>query len=271
MPWLAPIGTPMDNGPIESQVPIWQSIRASRSLGSAFTRGSACVSIESPFKRLGIGVRMRLARAQALDAMVDGADAGRKPQPFGRVQGHGGIEDHGARHHQIMAQHFLDLGALVGDAGQRAELAAGDGRRDADLAHRRCRHRRHHAPACPDPVDVIDGATSLARQICTALAPSVIEPPPTVTIRSALAARACSAAAMTASRGVCGGIASKVAAQRAPRLLRIFSISSVSRLRVPLTIRNARLARRRSICSTTASAAGRPKTTSSMAPKTTRP
>ena len=84
--------------------------------------------------------------------------------------------------------------------------------------------------------------TSLARQSCTALAPSVIEPPPTVTIRSALAARACSAAAMTASRGVCGGIASKVAAQRAPRLLRIFSISSVSRLRVPLTIRNARLA-----------------------------
>ena len=53
--------------------------------------------------------------------------------------------------------------------------------------------------------------TSLARQSCTALAPSVIEPPPTVTIRSALAARACSAAAMTASRGVCGGIASKVA------------------------------------------------------------
>src|SRR5947207_4827643 len=59
--------------------------------------------------------------------------------------------------------------------------------------------------------------TLLARQSCTALAPSVIEPPPTVTIRSAPAARACSAAAMTASRGVCGGIASKVATQREPK------------------------------------------------------
>ena len=28
MPWLAPIGTPADNGAIDSQVPIWQSIRA---------------------------------------------------------------------------------------------------------------------------------------------------------------------------------------------------------------------------------------------------
>src|SRR6266849_2928320 len=34
-----------------------------------------------------------------------------------------------------------------------------------------------------------------------------MEPPPTVTMRSALTARACAAAAMTASRGVCGGIA----------------------------------------------------------------
>ena len=58
--------------------------------------------------------------------------------------------------------------------------------------------------------------TSLARQICTALAPSVIEPPPTVTMRSAPAARACSEAAITAARGVCAGIASKVPTQRAP-------------------------------------------------------
>ena len=49
MPWLAPIGTPDDNGPIESQVPIWQSILASRSRGSAFTRGSAWASIDNPF------------------------------------------------------------------------------------------------------------------------------------------------------------------------------------------------------------------------------
>ena len=83
---------------------------------------------------------------------------------------------------------------------------------------------------------------SLARQSCTALAPSVIEPPPIVTMRSALAARACSAAAITAARGVCGGIASKVPTQRGPSARRIFSISSVSRLSVPLTIRKARLA-----------------------------
>ena len=51
---------------------------------------------------------------------------------------------------------------------------------------------------------------SLARQSWTALAPSVIEPPPRVTIRSALASRACAAAAMTAERGECAGILSKV-------------------------------------------------------------
>ena len=113
--------------------------------------------------------------------------------------------------------------------------------------------------------------TSLARQSCTALAPSVIEPPPTVTMRSALAARAWLVAAITAARGVCAGIASKIATQRDPSALRIFLITSVSRLSVPLTIRNALLAPIRSICSTITSDAGRPKTTSSMAPNTTRP
>ena len=49
MPWLAPIGTPAAEAPIESQVPSWQSILASRSLVSAFTRGSACANIDSPF------------------------------------------------------------------------------------------------------------------------------------------------------------------------------------------------------------------------------
>jgi len=48
MPWLAPIGTPDDSGPIESQVPIWQSIRASRSRASAFTRGRPSASIDNP-------------------------------------------------------------------------------------------------------------------------------------------------------------------------------------------------------------------------------
>ena len=62
-----------------------------------------------------------------------------------------------------------------------------------------------------------------------------------VTMRSASAARACSAAAITAVRGVCGGIASNVPTQRVPSARRMFSISSVSRLSVPLTIRNARV------------------------------
>ncbi len=112
---------------------------------------------------------------------------------------------------------------------------------------------------------------SLARQSCTALAPSVIEPPPIVTMRSAFAARACSLAAMTAARGVCGGIASKVPTQCGPSAWRMVSITSVSRLRVPLTIRKARFAPSRLTCSTSASDAGRPNTTSSMAPNTTRP
>src|SRR6185312_7196433 len=111
----------------------------------------------------------------------------------------------------------------------------------------------------------------LARQSCTAFAPSVIEPPPTVTMRSASAARACSLAAITASRGVCWGMASKTPEQWWPRARSIFAISSVSRRSVPDTIRKAREARRRSICLAIASAAGSPNTTSSIAPKTTRP
>ena len=49
MPWLAPIGTPLASGPMDSHVPIWQSSRASRSAGSAFTRGSPLDSSASPF------------------------------------------------------------------------------------------------------------------------------------------------------------------------------------------------------------------------------
>ena len=88
--------------------------------------------------------------------------------------------------------------------------------------------------------------TSLARQSCTALAPSVTEPPPIVTIRSAPVSRACSAAAITARRGVCGGMLSNTPTQRLPRARRTLSISSVSRLSVPLTIRNTRCASRAS-------------------------
>jgi hypothetical protein len=99
---------------------------------------------------------------------------------------------------------------------------------------------------------------SLARQICTALAPSVIEPPPTVTMMSAWTARACPAAAMTALRGVCAGIASNTPAQRLPSASLIFAISSVVRFSVPDTISSARCAPIRSNCSVTAAAAGWP-------------
>ena len=98
---------------------------------------------------------MRLARADALDAMIDGADSGREPQPFRRVHAEPGIEDHRARHQQRMAQRFLDLGLLVGDAGRGGELAAGNRRRHADLAHRRRGELRRSAATGPDPVDVV--------------------------------------------------------------------------------------------------------------------
>ena len=59
--------------------------------------------------------------------------------------------------------------------------------------------------------------------------------------------------------------------QRGPSPRRMFSISSVWRFSVPLTIRKARFAPSRFNCSTIASDAGRPNTTSSIAPNTTRP
>src|SRR5581483_4943329 len=83
---------------------------------------------------------------------------------------------------------------------------------------------------------------SLARHSRTALAPSVSEPPPRVTIRSAPASRAASAAAITAWRGVCGGIRSNSPAQRLPRACCTLATSSVVRPSVPLTIRNTRAA-----------------------------
>ena len=109
-------------------------------------------------QRLGVGVGMRLARAQAFDAMVDGADAGRQPQPLRRVQGHGGIEDGGAGHHELVAHRFLDLAANIGDAGDRAEFAAGDGGGHADLAHRRGLQRWCCALRGADRIDGLDAA-----------------------------------------------------------------------------------------------------------------
>src|SRR5437867_1844333 len=112
---------------------------------------------------------------------------------------------------------------------------------------------------------------SLARHSCTALAPSVTDPPPIVTIRSACASRAIVAASITAWRGVCGGIWSKTPATRLPSARRTLATASVLRLSVPLVIRNTRSAPRRRTSSATASAAGRPNVTDSIAPNATRP
>ncbi len=99
---------------------------------------------------------------------------------------------------------------------------------------------------------------SLARQSWTALAPSVIEPPPKVTMRSARANRACWAAAMTAERGECAGILSKVPTHLLPSARRSVSTSSVSRFNVPLAITKTRSAPRASTSSASAWAAGLP-------------
>src|SRR6516164_3992163 len=112
---------------------------------------------------------------------------------------------------------------------------------------------------------------SFAKHSCTALAPSVTEPPPIVTIRSAPASRAIVAASITARRGVCGGIRSNRPAKRLPSAPRTFATSSVVRFNVPLAMTNTRSAPSRRACSATTSAAGRPNTTSSISPKTTRP
>src|SRR5262249_23666793 len=81
---------------------------------------------------------------------------------------------------------------------------------------------------------------SFAKQSCTAFAPSVTEPPPIVTIRSAPASRAIAAASITGRGGVCGSIRSNRPAKWLPSARRTFATSSVVRLRVPLAITNTR-------------------------------
>ena len=158
MPWLAPIGTPADSG-------AHREPGADLAIHPRVEIAGVCLHPRQRLRqhrkslhRLGVGIGMGLARAQAFDAMVDGADAGRQKQPFGRVHGKGGIEDRGARHHQLMAQHFLDLGARVGDAGDGTEFAAGNRRRHADLAHRRRVHRRRDAFVGSNSLDILDRA-----------------------------------------------------------------------------------------------------------------
>ena len=107
---------------------------------------------------LRVGVRVRLARAQPFHTMIDRAVARREPQPFRRMHGYRGVENGRARDHQLMAKHLLDFGARIGDAGNRAELAAGNRCRYTDLAYLRRCHFRRDALHGADPVDILDAA-----------------------------------------------------------------------------------------------------------------
>ena len=69
--------------------------------------------------------------------MIDGPDAGRQPQPLGRVRGNRWIEHHGARNDLRMPEELLDPPTLVGDAGNSAELPGREGGRNGNLADRR--------------------------------------------------------------------------------------------------------------------------------------
>ena len=111
----------------------------------------------------------------------------------------------------------------------------------------------------------------LARHIRTAFAPSVSEPPPKVTMRSASTAQAASVASITSRRGVCGLMRSNWPATLLPSARRSFSISPVSRPSVPLTIRKMRSAPSRSASSAAACSSGAPKLTASIRPNATRP
>src|SRR3954447_9877541 len=106
---------------------------------------------------------MRLSGAKTFDAMIHRADAGRKPQPFRRVNGYGGIENGSSWNGQLVTKHFLDLGAAVGDAGYGAELSAGDRGGYADLTYSRRVHCGRYALHRPDPVDVFDGANVIGQ------------------------------------------------------------------------------------------------------------
>ena len=88
-----------------------------------------------PMQGLGIGERIGLAGTDALDAMIDRANAGREPKPFGRVHGDGRIEHHRARNDIRMAEQLFDPAPLVADARNGAELAGRQCRRHRDLPY----------------------------------------------------------------------------------------------------------------------------------------
>ena len=111
-------------------------------------------------------------------------------------------------------------------------------------------------------------STPFARHIRTILPASVTEPPPSVTTRSASAARAARVAATTSRRGVCGAMRSQRPASATPerdRRRSSRSAQSVSREMVPPSMRNTRLAPARSASAATASSNAAPIWTRSMA------
>src|SRR5438270_5586131 len=73
----------------------------------------------------GGALRDRLAfrRADVLDRMIDGADAGRQKQPFRGVHSGARIEDYALRHHEWMPEALLDVARSVGAAGRRGVFA----------------------------------------------------------------------------------------------------------------------------------------------------
>ena len=88
-------------------------------------RQSACQQ-RQPAQGLRISVGICLVRADALDTVVHRANARGQEQPLRRVHSDGRGENHGARDDAGMADQFLYLAPLVGDAGNGRELASRD-------------------------------------------------------------------------------------------------------------------------------------------------
>ena len=122
---------------IESQAPIWQSSRAAEIGGIAFHCGQPATEQAQRLQGGAVGVGVAVDRAKGLDRMIDGADAGREPQPFRRVHGDGGIEDHAERDEAGMDIGLLQPQPRLGDAGPGVEFAAAQRGRHADLPHAR--------------------------------------------------------------------------------------------------------------------------------------
>jgi hypothetical protein len=72
-------------------------------------------------QRQRVAIWVCVDRAQRLDGMVDAANAGRQPQPFGRVYRDLRIEDDGARSDIRSDEGMLLADAFIGDAGEIGE------------------------------------------------------------------------------------------------------------------------------------------------------